>query len=221
MSRTLASRFPSVSRLLGIAAAEDEQRREDEGNGQGGEDDDQDGGGEGEGEGEGQGGEGEGGSGGEGEGQGGGEGEGQGGEQGGEGAGASIGSLNANDRMRLMGGFEADAAALVAAERERCINVFTSPVGRTNPEGAASVLRDSDMAADRAIAFMGTFSGGSSRSAARQRLNSAPETRVNTGGSEESTAQATGVKANIAKTREARNKATKARGGVPVGRDTK
>lgn len=87
---------------------------------------------------------------------------------------------NEGQRVALLSAFEADADRLVAQERERCIAVFTSDAGKRNPDGVAAVLRDTNMTAEKANGFLATF-GGSSRTDARGRLNTAPETRVKTG----------------------------------------
>lgn len=211
MPRSLSSRFPKVmAMLLGSSAAasdDDEQKKDGEGAGDEELEQDeqqQDGEGDGDGDGEGAGDDGDG----------------EGGEEGaGDGEGEGTGSAAAPRRTNnaaLLRAFEQDANALVSAEQQRCIAIFTSDAGRANPDGAASVIRSTDMDAKAGIEFLGTVGGGSSKSAARARLRNAEETRPKTGASTERTNES-GPVADAKKTRAERNKAAKARGGKKVG----
>jgi hypothetical protein len=122
-----------------------------------------------------------------------------------------------DDRSRLLAAFERDAAALVAAERTRCIAVFTSDAGKRNPDGAAAVLTDTRMDAKKANAFLGTCSGNS-RTNARDRLNGDASTRVRTGGGGENT-DANEAVGEHRKRQAARNKTV--RGGKAVNAEDK
>lgn len=216
MSRSFAERFPTVARLMGLADAESEEGENAGGEGEGpkdGEDTDrdnqQDEGADGAGDGEGADGDGNDG------------GEGVGGE--GEGAGASalagvrsatLESISGATDAQLMAGFERDAGVLISAERVRCISVFTSDAGRRNPNGAALLLGDEDMAAvgaDKIVKLLGTTSTAS-RSAARDRLQT-EDSRPDTGSSTDAAAGATDA---IAKHRE-RAKKRNPKGGKKVG----
>lgn len=128
---------------------------------------------------------------------------------------ASLSALSADDRVALIGAFERDANALVSAERERCIGIFTSDAGRRNVDGAASVIRETDMSVEKAGTFLSSF--GNSRTAARDRLNGDPSTRTRTGQGNDSTTSgaATDAKSAHKKRREQRNKSVK--GGKRVG----
>jgi hypothetical protein len=222
MSRVLSNRFPTVARLLGIAAQEqaDDQtdkapkpEGEEDGEGEGGEDKPADRNSDGPAS--------DGVDGGEGDGTG--EGADEGGDEDLDDNGDPIvkPGADANVSARVLLAFDKDASALVNAERERCITVFTSEAGRRNIQGAAAVLRETEMSADKATNFLATTSGGgsSARVEARRRLAGSSVTRPETGaGRDTSEAGPRGGAAgqSAADRREERNQRTLAQGGVRV-----
>lgn len=206
MSRSFADRFPTVARLVGLAQAESEESadgadaptNEDENAGGEGEDqeqvdppaetDDEDGD-----EGEGTSSEGE------------------------PGATVLHGVTSASNLdTQLQAAFERDASAQVAAERQRCIDVFTSPAGRRNVDGAALLLGDDDMAAvgaSKIATLLGTM-GSPVRSSARDRLNGS-DARPDTGASSDAAA-GTSDAIKAARLRQSKKNET-VKGGKKVG----
>lgn len=208
---SLSSRFPKVMALLmgtaaSVESADDDDNREIENAGGEGDSSDEDTSGS-------EGGEDQGGEGSQDQGD-----DSQDGGDSGAGANAlngiaSVWAISETDRVALLDAFGHDADALVSGERDRCIAVFTSDAGRRNPDGAAAVLRDTTMSAEKANAFLATF-GGNKRTDARQRLNSDSSTRVKTGAASESEGNVSEAKKSAKARRQERNKSIK--GGKKV-----
>ncbi|MES2903260.1 MAG: hypothetical protein V4696_03660 [Pseudomonadota bacterium] len=128
----------------------------------------------------------------------------------------SLGSI-ASD-AQLLDAFDRDANLLVAGERQRCIDIFTSREGKANPDGAAAVIVDTDMTAPKAIKFLGTF-GSNNRSLGRDRLNHGTETSPRTGASTDMAAASADVLTTHKEKRKARSAAAAKRGQVQVGKE--
>lgn len=207
MRRSLSDRFPTVAKLLGGAAFVDDStapKPGDDGEGDDGTSEDEDGEGDGEG---------------------------QpkpaptdtpqvdGYEAGNEGGAHAAPAANAPASAAILAGFERDADALLAAEQQRCITVFTSPEGRRNPDAAAELVVE-DLSAEKIISILGK-TGGTARSSARERLAGSADVKPVTGGGTDAAAGTVDdVKAQQKAKREKRNAAALAKGGKKVNAET-